>query len=80
MKKTTSTALLFLLMLSAVFAAEKPNVLWIYVDDMSDWLGCYGDPTVPTPNIDALAQGGVRFERAFMPAPVCSATRSASQL
>jgi N-sulfoglucosamine sulfohydrolase len=77
MKKMTSTVLLFLLMLSTGFAAEKPNVLWIYVDDMSDWLGCYGDPTVPTPNIDALAKGGVRFERAFMPAPVCSATRSA---
>ncbi len=55
----------------------RPNVLWIYVDDMSDWVGCYGDSTVATPNIDRLARGGVRFARAYMPAPVCSTTRSA---
>jgi len=56
---------------------EPPNVLWIYVDDMSDWIGCYGDNTVATPNIDALAEQGVRFNRAYMPCPVCSPTRSA---
>ena len=54
-----------------------PNVLWIYVDDMSDWVGCYGHSEVPTPNIDRLAAGGVKFERAYMPSPVCSTTRSA---
>ena len=57
--------------------SEAPNILWIYVDDMSDWLGCYGDSTVATTNIDALAKDGVMFTQAFMPAPVCSATRSA---
>ncbi|MCO8121272.1 sulfatase-like hydrolase/transferase [Stieleria sp. TO1_6] len=57
--------------------ADRPNILWIYVDDMSDWLGCYGDPIAQTPNIDSLAQTGVVFENAFMPAPVCSTTRSA---
>ena len=56
---------------------ESPNVLWIYVDDMSDWMGCYGDKTVETPNIDLLAEQGVRFSRAYMPSPVCSPTRSA---
>lgn len=56
---------------------EPPNILWIYVDDMSDWVGCYGDRTVPTPHIDALAAGGIRFERAYMPSAVCSTTRSA---
>lgn len=44
---------------------------------MSDWLGCYGDNTAETPNIDALAEHGVRFNRAYMPCPVCSPTRSA---
>lgn len=69
---------LFLSILLAGFAsAAKPNVLWIYVDDMSDWLGCYGHSAVPTPHIDALAAEGVRFERAYMPSPVCSTTRSA---
>ena len=58
-------------------ANEPPNVLWIYVDDMSDWMGCYGHDEVATPHIDALAAEGVRFERAYMPSPVCSTTRSA---
>lgn len=62
---------------AAVIADEHVNVLWIYVDDMSDWVGCYGDSIVQTPNIDKLASGGVRFTNAFMPSPVCSTTRSA---
>lgn len=56
---------------------DRPNILWIYVDDMSDWLSCYGDKVIKTPEIDALADGGVRFTNAFMPSPVCSTTRSA---
>ena len=55
----------------------RPNILWIYVDDMSDWMGCYGDSIAKTPNIDSLADGGVTFLRAYMPAPVCSTTLSA---
>ncbi|QDV40405.1 Arylsulfatase [Stieleria neptunia] len=57
--------------------ADRPNILWIYVDDMSDWMGCYGDTVAETPHIDSLADGGVMFTRAYMPAPVCSTTRSA---
>ncbi|MDP6114691.1 MAG: sulfatase [Planctomycetota bacterium] len=56
--------------------AKRPNILWLYVEDMNAWMGCYGDKLVETPNIDALAKSGVRFEKAFMPAGVCSATRS----
>ncbi len=58
-------------------ANSRPNILWIYIEDMNDWMGCYGDPIVKTPAIDSLAAGGVRFDRAYMPAGVCSATRSA---
>lgn len=61
----------------AARAAERPNIVWIFVEDMNGWYGCYGDDTVPTPHIDALARRGVRFDRAYMPAGVCSATRSA---
>ena len=57
--------------------AERPNILWIYVDDMSDWMGCYGDRLAQTPHIDSLAADGVKFQHAYMPAPVCSTTRSA---
>lgn len=62
------------------FAADRPNIVWIFAEDMNDWMGCYGDDTVPTPNIDSLAKNGVRFNRAYMPAGVCSATRSAIAL
>ena len=58
-------------------ADERPNILWIYVDDMSDWMGCYGDTVADTPHIDRLARRGVLFQRVYMPAPVCSTTRSA---
>jgi len=61
-------------------AAPRPNIVWIFVEDMNDWMGCYGDKTVPTPNIDSIADRGVRFDRAYMPAAVCSATRSAIAL
>lgn len=57
--------------------AEKPNVLWIYIEDMNPGLGCYGDTTVETPQMDALAKQGVCFERCFVTAGVCSPTRSA---
>ncbi|MFN3240125.1 MAG: sulfatase-like hydrolase/transferase [Planctomycetota bacterium] len=58
-------------------AQDRPNVLWIYVEDLCDWLGCYGDELAQTPTIDALAARGARFERAYMPSAVCSPTRSA---
>ncbi|MEM9109384.1 MAG: sulfatase [Planctomycetota bacterium] len=60
-----------------LLAEDRPNIVWIFVEDMNGWYGCYGDDTVPTPNIDALAERGVRFDRCYMPAGVCSATRSA---
>ena len=59
-------------------AGDRPNIVWIFVEDMNGWYGCYGDDTVPTRNIDALAKRGVRFDRAYMPAGVCSATRSST--
>lgn len=55
---------------------RSPNVLWIYVEDQSPLLSCYGVDVNVTPVIDQLAADGVRFANAFMPAPVCSATRS----
>ena len=57
-------------------AAERPNIVWIVVDDMSADFGCYR-AAVATPNVDRLAREGTRFSRAFVTAPVCSPSRSA---
>jgi N-sulfoglucosamine sulfohydrolase len=58
-------------------APGKPNILWIYIEDMNPRFGCYGDKTVPTPNMDKLARDGALFERCYVPTPVCGPTRSA---
>src|SRR5687767_4805252 len=58
-------------------AADRPDILWIVVDDMSANLGCYGETSIETPNLDRLAKEGTRFARAFTTAPVCSPSRSA---
>ena len=70
---------------SLAYAAQpdpgaRPNIVWIFVEDMNGWYGCYGDNTVATPHIDSIANRGVRFDRVYMPAGVCSATRSAISL
>ncbi|PCE64425.1 sulfatase family protein [Sediminicola luteus] len=57
--------------------AERPNVLWIYLEDVSGWFSSYGDTLIQTPNMDALAQSGIRFDRYYATAGVCSPSRSA---
>lgn len=66
------------LLIQPALAADnvKPNVLLIVIDDLRDTLGCYGNTMVKTPNIDRLADRGVRFDRAYVQYPVCNASRS----
>jgi choline-sulfatase len=63
---------------AAAAPASAPNVVVITIDTLrADHVGCYGDKDIKTPNIDALAQEGVRFERAFTPVPVTLPAHSA---
>ena len=61
----------------AASAAERPNILWLIAEDFGPHLGCYGEKHVATPNLDGLADGGVRYANFFTTAPVCSPSRSA---
>lgn len=60
----------------AVRAAERPNVLFIAVDDLRPELNCYGRSHIHSPNIDRLARTGVLFERAYCMVPTCGASRA----
>jgi arylsulfatase A-like enzyme len=69
-------ALLWLVSALVVFAADRPNILWLIGEDFGPHLGCYG-AKVLTPNLDRLAREGVVYRRFFTTAPVCSPSRSA---
>lgn len=56
--------------------AEKPNILFIAVDDLNDWVGHLGGhPQAKTPHIDRLAKKGVSFSKAYCSAPLCNPSR-----
>jgi len=64
---------------AAITPAQPPNVLFIVVDDMNDFVGCLGGhPQAHTPNIDRLAARGLLFTNAHVAAPVCNASRAAA--
>ncbi|MGE8424743.1 MAG: sulfatase-like hydrolase/transferase, partial [Sphingobacterium siyangense] len=61
----------------SVFGQQHPNVIVILSDDGGyDDFGCYGGSEVYTPNIDALAKNGVRFQSAYASASVCAPSRA----
>ena len=83
MKKVSTIAFLAFAWGLGVFSAsaedsKTPNVLFISVDDLNDWIGCLGGhPQALTPNIDRLAETGVLFTNAHCPAPACNPSRTA---
>ncbi len=85
MAKSILTILLTLCSIGSVFAenpvvnppAIKPNIIWISCEDISPHIGCYGDQDAITPNIDSLAEQGVRYSNVYTTAGVCAPCRSA---
>lgn len=64
--------------LTSVRAKERPNIILIFIDDMG-WgdFSCFGNREARTPNIDAMAKEGIRFEQFYVNSPICSPSRTA---
>ncbi|WP_168442195.1 sulfatase-like hydrolase/transferase [Pontiella desulfatans] len=76
-KQMVLAALALTLMPVGLQATQQPNIILFLVDDCSTHeLGCYGNTMVSTPNIDALAEGGIKFKTAWA-TPVCVSSRAA---
>lgn len=65
-----------LIFLSNIILAQRPNIVWITVEDISPTLSVYGDSTAKTPNIDRLASQSQIFTESFTTVGVCSPSRS----
>lgn len=67
----------WLLLSCSLLAAEKPNILILYADDLG-WgeLGCQGNKDIPTPHIDSIAKNGLRFTQGYVAATYCSPSRA----
>jgi len=72
-----AAALVAIAATTASAATEKPNVVFIAVDDLRPQLGCYGETWMKTPNIDRLAASGVTFKRHYVQVATCGASRHA---
>ncbi|TWT29281.1 sulfatase family protein [Blastopirellula retiformator] len=77
MPRFSLIVLLVLAWTNVLSADDRPNILWITIEDWSPDLSCYGTKGIETPHVDKLASQGIRYERAFTTAPVCSSSRSA---
>ncbi|MEM9643780.1 MAG: sulfatase-like hydrolase/transferase, partial [Planctomycetota bacterium] len=71
------TSILFVCCFPSINKADtRKNVLFIISDDLNTRIGCYGDPQVKTPHLDALAARGVRFDQAYCQYPLCGPSRN----
>ncbi|MFP6739880.1 MAG: arylsulfatase [Planctomycetota bacterium] len=76
MTKTARLLLLFLVLSPGLRAAGKPNIVYIMLDDAGYGdVSCYGQKNFKTPNVDALAAGGLKFTQHYSGSTVCAPTR-----
>ncbi|MEM1443257.1 MAG: sulfatase, partial [Verrucomicrobiota bacterium] len=65
------------LLVTSLGADDRPNIVFFFTDDQTtSTIGCYGNPIVQTPTLDAIAEGGVRFENAFVSHSICWVSRT----
>ena len=85
MKRTSSIASIILVVITCLHIAypinaqdRLPNIVLVFIDDMG-WgdFSCFGNAAVKTPNIDRLAEEGLRFEQFYVNSPICSPSRTA---
>jgi iduronate 2-sulfatase len=76
MKTITLIATLLVQVSLNGFAADRPNILFIAIDDLRPELGCYGSEIAISPNLDALAKDGLLFKRAYCQQAICSPSRA----
>jgi len=70
------SAICLLAIPAVVRAADKPNVLFIAIDDLRPELGCYGSKIAVSPNLDAIAKDGLLFDRAYCQQAICRPSRA----
>ncbi len=76
-KKVTFFSFLSLGFMSLLSAQQSPNIIWLMAEDISTDIECYGMPAVKTPNLNKLAEEGVKFNRTYCTNSICSPSRSA---
>ena len=76
MKRLSAILIALCSIANSGLCSEKPNILFIAIDDLRPELGCYGSPMVKTPHIDRLASQGLLFDRAYCQVPICMGSRA----
>jgi|GEM_PF-5013227 len=76
--KTSAVSLTLGLAFGTILCAQdnRPNVIFISIDDLRPELGCYENRHIQSPNIDTFAKQGIVFERAYCQVPVCGPSRA----
>ncbi len=76
--RNVSMALALCLAAVPALAADRPNIVLVFIDDMG-WgdFSCFGNRDAQTPHIDRLAEEGIRFEQFYVNSPICSPSRTA---